>query len=434
MADLYQNLPDIAQKAQENERRRRIAEAMMAQNQQPLTPFVSTGRMVAPVSWAQGLSQLANAYVDKQDIKKYDSIDAALAAQVKKRQDEAMAKFQTRSAGTPAVPEIPAAPAQGPQGPMPSVGPPQPGREAVAGDPRGAALELMGNPAASPQAAQAAMLGLNLSEKDADRSEDRAFRLQNLILTLQARADDRNLDAASRAEAAKQLGEVRLEAARIAAAGKPEPAPAYRDIIDPKDPTRLITVDGRLYSPGGSLGDPGVIGVAGKEPAALKAQETRGVGAKAADEQIATLRALYDELDKGGGIVNPERGALANIKASAQASGVGQVLGGMVGTDNQTARDTIAMTRPALLRSVMAATGMSARSVDSNAELKLWLSTATDPQKSVKANRAALDSLEKFIGSGGKYTEHGGTGGAIPGGLDAETWNHMTPEQQALFK
>jgi hypothetical protein len=47
---------------------------------------------------------------------------------------------------------------------------------------------------------------------------------------------------------------------------------------------------------------------------------------------------------------------------------------------------------------IMKATGMSAKQIDSNAELKLWLSTATDPTKSYEANIAALQNIENLYG------------------------------------
>ena len=49
----------------------------------------------------------------------------------------------------------------------------------------------------------------------------------------------------------------------------------------------------------------------------------------------------------------------------------------------------------------MKASGMSAKQMDSNAELKLWIATATDPEKSIQANREAMDRIENLYGSGG---------------------------------
>lgn len=58
------------------------------------------------------------------------------------------------------------------------------------------------------------------------------------------------------------------------------------------------------------------------------------------------------------------------------------------------------MTRPLLLQAIMKATGMSAKQMDSNAELKLYLATATDPQKGLEANLEALDRIESLYGGG----------------------------------
>lgn len=140
-------------------------------------------------------------------------------------------------------------------------------------------------------------------------------------------------------------------------------------------------------------------------PADQKAQALAGqkaAGATDVDSAIASLRDAYDRLEKGGGITSTKNGSLSNIAASSSSSGVGQVLGRTFGTQNQSARNDIAMTRPALLAALMKATGMSAKQMDSNAELKLWMTTATDPQLDVESNRRALDKIErKYMGNAG---------------------------------
>ena len=134
-------------------------------------------------------------------------------------------------------------------------------------------------------------------------------------------------------------------------------------------------------------------------PADQKAQlKTSGEGT--VDSVVADLRDKYEQLNTGGGIVNDKSSALSNIPARLGSSGVGQFLGGTVGTTNQTSRDNIAMTRPLLLQAIMKATGMSAKQMDSNAELKLYLATATDPTKGYQANAEALNRIEKLYGSG----------------------------------
>lgn len=134
----------------------------------------------------------------------------------------------------------------------------------------------------------------------------------------------------------------------------------------------------------------------GPADAKAKAQEQRlAEGATDVDVAISTLRDAYDRLEKGGGITSTDKGPLENITAAASSSAIGQGVGKMLGTSNQSARNEIAMARPALLAALMKATGMSAKQMDSNAELKLWLATATDPTLDVQANRKALANIEK---------------------------------------
>lgn len=153
---------------------------------------------------------------------------------------------------------------------------------------------------------------------------------------------------------------------------------------------------GYRYKPDGSMeAIPG-------GPADAKAQaaaQLKANGATDVDVAIGTLRDAYDRLEKGGGITSTKNGALGNASAWASSSSLGQGVGKAFGTDNQSARNDIAMARPALLAAMMKATGMSAKQMDSNAELKLWLSTATDPTLDIESNRRALANIErKYLG------------------------------------
>lgn len=123
-------------------------------------------------------------------------------------------------------------------------------------------------------------------------------------------------------------------------------------------------------------------------------------GGSTVDTVAASLRDQYNKLEDGGGITSPKNRVGSNIAAGIGSSGVGQSLGRMFGTENQSSRNTIAQTRPILLQAIMKATGMSAKQMDSNAELKLYLATATDPTLDIASNRRALDMIEKLYGSG----------------------------------
>ena len=146
-------------------------------------------------------------------------------------------------------------------------------------------------------------------------------------------------------------------------------------------------------------------------PADLKSQAlsaNKAAGAADVDLAAGTLRDAYNRLDEGGGITNTDKGALENFVASASSSAPGQMVGKMLGTKNQSARNEIEMTRPALLAALMKATGMSAKQMDSNAELKLWMKTATDPTLDIQANRAALSKIEQKYLRGSQPQQQGG--------------------------
>jgi hypothetical protein len=134
----------------------------------------------------------------------------------------------------------------------------------------------------------------------------------------------------------------------------------------------------------------------------------KAAGAADVDLAVGTLRDAYDRLDQGGGITNTNKGTLDNIVAGASSSAPGQMVGKMLGTKNQSARNEIEMTRPALLAALMKATGMSAKQMDSNAELKLWMRTATDPTLDIQANRAALSKIEQKYLRGAQPQQQGG--------------------------
>ena len=157
-----------------------------------------------------------------------------------------------------------------------------------------------------------------------------------------------------------------------------------------KEPTEKAPM-GYRFMPDGSL-EPIKGG-----PADMKTQ-AKALGAADVSTEIVKLKDSYDKLYAGGGITDPSLKWGSNIAGKVSSSAVGQTLGSTFGTRNATERDKIAQTRPLLMGAIMKATGMSAKQIDSNAELKLWLSTATDPTKSYEANIEALQNIENLYG------------------------------------
>ena len=132
------------------------------------------------------------------------------------------------------------------------------------------------------------------------------------------------------------------------------------------------------------------------------AQEAKDVqkqsGAENFDKLIGNLRDNYNQLGTMGGITDTTKGAYSNILAGTSSSGIGQAAGRLLGTQAQSVRNTIAQSRPLLLNAIKEATGMSAKQMDSNAELKMYLAAATDPTLDLQTNLNALSQLESLYG------------------------------------
>lgn len=237
---------------------------------------------------------------------------------------------------------------------------------------------------------ESVVVGRTLKNKDTGETlgydetwkEEQAASREQRINELNMRLQDQRLSR-------EQNAELRRELAAQTAALQRESIAMRRDTLEQgnKPPAGYrYTADGNLEQiPGG--------------PADLKRQ-AQLEGGGTVDTVVATLRDQFDQLDKGGGITSTNNRAGTNIGAWVSRSSPGQIAGNMFGTKNQSARDSIAQTRPILLQAIMKATGMSAKQMDSNVELKLYLATATDPTLGLEANRRALDMIEKLYGSG----------------------------------
>jgi len=117
-------------------------------------------------------------------------------------------------------------------------------------------------------------------------------------------------------------------------------------------------------------------------------------------KQLKTLDSLYSYLDELKAIPSTERGVAENISSYVGASGPGQALGRMAGTTEQSVRDRINQMRPLLINNIRQASEMGARGLDSEKELEFYLQAATDPQREIKTNKAALAVLNQAYGLG----------------------------------
>jgi hypothetical protein len=181
---------------------------------------------------------------------------------------------------------------------------------------------------------------------------------------------------------------------RIDALGR-SAAPTLTDVVDPDDPTRMLKVDARVYT-GGGFTAPGVVGIAGKEPAAGKRAAEQSAAREQFLEILDTLQASFDELNRRRAISSEQRGPLSNLISKAEASDIGQVAGRAVGSEAQTIRDRITASRMALMSALKKMTGKSASELNSNVELRLNLDALSNPGESYQAAIQKIDDLRRF--------------------------------------
>jgi len=116
-------------------------------------------------------------------------------------------------------------------------------------------------------------------------------------------------------------------------------------------------------------------------------------------QELGTVLGYYEELNRMGAMVSPERPSVANVAAAARATGPGQTAERFLGTRAQTLRDNIANARLRLFNHVKNATGASAQQMNSNLELQTWLNAMTNPGQSIETVRETLGQLDAVLGS-----------------------------------
>jgi hypothetical protein len=362
-----------------------------------------SGRYVAP-NFLQILAEGLRGYNSIQDEKKFDKQLSDLRGERKTAMADALKTFEDKALGAPAFTAA---------GPAP-VGQDQTGGYQVPArspDLAGAYASLLRSPDASMRSAGVTGMARipELEAAKQERVENRDFRKSEMELARQARADEA---AANRAQRMQEL-QMRSEDQRLSQQERIAAQKENRDLMMQNQremvklqaslrPERNVTVLGpngeaitvpQSQSQGLPLYNP-------QAAATMQKEKTKGQAKEQLSGVVQQLNNSYNALEQGGGITSTNRGTLANIGASIGASGVGQALGGAVGTENQRQRQEIQQTRPLLLNLIKEATGMSAQQMNSNAEMQLYLQAATDPKLSVEANRSALANLDRMFGLG----------------------------------
>jgi hypothetical protein len=219
------------------------------------------------------------------------------------------------------------------------------------------------------------------------------------------------------------------------------PAPTIVNIVDPKDPTRMIAVDARTNR---------VIGESGKEPQAVVREAKAAAGKNELASELDNIRAAYENLNQMRAIPSTGRNLLSNIAAGTAASGVGQTLGRLAGTPEQTERDVIKSGRLRLVNAIKNATGMSAQQLNSNVELKNMLDSVTDPSQSIQTVNRILDQIQETYLTGAAPSmgrpaaarpsaapaaaKPATAAAKAPAGVPQDVWSVMTPEERKLWQ
>ena len=196
----------------------------------------------------------------------------------------------------------------------------------------------------------------------------------------------------SKAEELAQRHQDRIAEIRAAAALRPAPAEKMVTAMD-ENGNPFQTTQAEMMANKYPAYTPAIAKSfqAKKEKDAAKAQMSDALG---------ELKGFYEDLNNKGGMTSTTANPLSNIAARVGSSSVGQMVGGALGTENQSTRQKIEMTRPSLMQLIKKSTGMSAQEMNSNAELQLYLKTATDPTATYEANMNALKYLDKTFGLG----------------------------------
>jgi hypothetical protein len=188
----------------------------------------------------------------------------------------------------------------------------------------------------------------------------------------------------------------------------------------------------------------------------IKVQETF-------DKTLDNLVDQYRKLGEKGMLIKPGETSIGN-RAAAVASVAAPELTTILSPDRASGVAAIANMRQTALTALMGATGMSAKQIDSNAEMKAYLNSLSNPGQPVEAIVDTLNNLSQRFGRGKKLTVDDITGGKAqnpeadtsvprgrrgslnaatpakappsakaPAGVPQNVWDVMTPQERALF-
>lgn len=284
MADPYSDFPELSAEAQANARRRKIAEAMMQRGQTPLESMGMAGGAPIPISWTQGLSQLANAYVGGEQMRDTETADKVLADKYTGMETDAMSKVRDAMLGTPEK-----------QAPFQADNP--------FGEDLGTNTTVTPAQATTPEGRRQAIIDAQLSRfpkvqkfgaiqqkyDEMQQAQDlaREQRKWEIQQKAQDKLDQIELQARegriSRAEADARAAELRKSLVTMAGAMRQPPAVTPVTIQDPNNPNATIVIDGRTRQ---------VLGVGPKMTEAGKMENKRQFGMSGLNDALDQAESL----------------------------------------------------------------------------------------------------------------------------------------------
>lgn len=128
------------------------------------------------------------------------------------------------------------------------------------------------------------------------------------------------------------------------------------------------------------------------------------------DKTLDNLVDQYRKLGEKGMLIKPGETSMGN-RAAAVASVAAPELTTIFSPDRASGVAAIANMRQTALTALMGATGMSAKQIDSNAEMKAYLNSLSNPGQPVEAIVDTLNNLSQRFGRGKKLTVDDLTGG-----------------------
>jgi len=126
----------------------------------------------------------------------------------------------------------------------------------------------------------------------------------------------------------------------------------------------------------------------------------QAVGQSNVESTLDKMMEKYNRLDALEAIPSAKRGVLANAAAYAAGTTAGQEIEKVRATPAQTERNELKSLRRALLKDIMAATGASAKELDSNFELKSMLESLSDETMDIDSVRRIIADLSARYGKG----------------------------------